>query len=404
MINELQPEFLAMHSLNAYTMFNSSNRSVMFGNHFAQRLVIEEPDDMYVQTGVCHDFAKYTFSTKIPCNARIIRVIDRYPQGIGQDSLSFNPETLVIYEDAETGIIDYVSIEYYKSYHQFFGFKNKLNKKNMAKVYPGAHVPANTILADTPSVSENGSFDFGLNLNVALASLPGVAEDGVIICEDVLPKMRFRVYERRVVSYGKETFPLNMYGHKDLLKTFPDIGDTIREDGLLMMLREYCPELGPVDMSVLDIMEPQHNFDRATYVRGGDEKTGNVGRVVDIKVYGNTMQNKQLPETMLPQVSKYKNALVRFHQEIINTVDNLGIERKKKFGVNNVKTSRKLHRLLVESYAVVGASKPGETQKIGMFYRKEPLDEVRIEFVIEYIMQPGIGYKVTDINGKILPL
>lgn len=399
MINELQPELLAMHALNPYAMFNSSSRSVMFGNHFAQRLVIEEPDDMYVQSGVCHDFAKYTFSTKIPCNARIIRVIDRYPQGIGQDALPFNPETLVIYEEAETGIIDYVSIEYFKSYHQFFGFKNKPVAENMAKVYPGAHIPANTILANSPSVSENGSFDFGLNLNVAMMSLPGVAEDGVIICEDVLPKMKFRIYERRTVGFGKETFPLNIHGHKDHYKGFPDIGDWMREDGLLMMLREYCPELGPVDMSALDVTEPQYNFDRATYVRGGDKKTGNIGRVVDIKVYGNTMQNKQLPEAMSAQINRYKNALVRFHQDILTSIDNLGIERKKKFGVNNVKTSRKLHRLLVESRAVVGAGKPGDGQKVGMFYRKEPLDEVRIEFVIEYIMQPGIGFKVTDIHG-----
>lgn len=391
-VNELQPEFLGIQALNFAAKHNSSSRAVMFANHFAQRLVVSGCNQKRIQTGIEQEFSKYTFSVKMPEDGQIIKIIQRYPKGIGENSLNFNPETIVIYENDRTKEIDYFSIPYYASYHQFFGFKYEF-KDTINKLKPSAFIAKETIFADSPAVSDHGGYCYGVSLNMAFMSIPSVSEDAVTISRDVLDKFKFRIYETRVVEFGSSDFPLNLYGKLEKYQPFPEIGEYIREDGVLMMLRPYDNDLMPVSMSVYDTMEPDFTFDKAVYVRGGK------GRVVDIKVIRNNSVSRNLPEKMCAYIDKYARAYKNFHQEIINTEINLRNERRKKFGENKLRLSPRLHRLTVESLGVTNYNEAKIKHGLNLLYRKNPIDEYRIEFVIEYEMTPTIGYKLTDSQG-----
>lgn len=390
--NQLHPEMLGIHALNFAARHNSSSRSTMFSSHFSQRLVINGATESRIQTGMEQEFSKYTFAVKMPENGQIIKVIDRYPRGIGEDSLKFNPETIVIYENDETKEIDYFSIPRYCSHHQFFGFEYKLkDTTNLLK--PAAFIGKDTVFADSPAVSENNGYMYGIELNVAFMSVPSVSEDGVMVSEDVLDKLKFKIFETRVVEFGAGQFPLNLYGNKDNYKPFPDIGDHIREDGVLMMLRTYDNDLMPVEMSIYDTQEPDFTFDKGVYVRGGE------GRVIDIKVTCNNNPVRQLPTAMCSHVDKYSRALQKFYQEIIATEEKLRYERKKKFGEGKLKLSPKFHRLIVESLAMTNHNQSKMKHNLNLLYRKAPIDEYRVEFVIEYELRPTIGNKITDKHG-----
>ena len=389
---ELEPELLSVHALSSFAMHDSGSRSTMFSNHISQRIVIKGATEKTIQTGVEREFAKHTFSIKMPANGQIIKVIHRYPKGIDQDSLRFNPETIVIYENDETKEIDYFSIPHFASYHQFFGFTYAI-KDAASQLKPGAYIAKDTIFADSPSVSENNGYMYGTDMNVAFMSLPSVSEDGIMISKDALEKLKFDIFETRIVECGAGHFPLNLYGTKDVYKPFPDIGDYIREDGVLMMMRTYDNDLMPVEMSIYDTMEPDFIFDKGVYVRGGK------GRVVDIKVVSNNNPNKQLPETMCEHLEKYQRALIRFHSEIVDTEKKLRFERKRKFGESKLKLSPRLHRLMVESLAVTNHDSAKIKHGLNLLYRKAPIDEYRIEFVIEYEMTPTDAFKLTDTHG-----
>jgi hypothetical protein len=56
-----------------------------------------------------------------------------------------------------------------------------------------------------------------------------------------------------------------------------------------------------------------------------------------------------------------------------------------------------LHRFVVECLAV---TKEGKGVRIQKTYRQESLDVHRVEFVIEYDIVPGVGFKITDLFGK----
>lgn len=390
--NELHTELLSIHALNAFSQFNSSSRSTMFAAHISQRLVTEYSDEKIIQTGVEQEFGKYTFNVKMPEDGKIIKIIPRYPAGVDSNSLNFNPETLVIYEKDDTKELDYFTIPYHVSYHQYFGYRYDV-KPNINKIKPGAYIEKDTVFADSPNVGENSNYKFGLNANVAFMSLPSVSEDGFMVSRDYLNKLKFRVYEKRTVEFGSNNFPLNMYGTEQNYKSFPDIGDPIRDDGILMMLRSYDNDLMPIEMSTKDTMEPDFIFDKAVYARGGK------GRVVDIKVISNNTPNKQLPEAMCSHIAKYERALLKFYNEIIQTEEQIRHERRRKYNDNNVKLSPKLHKLIVESLAITNFNGERLKQTLTLLHRKNPVDEYMIEFTIEYIIEPNIGFKLTDCHG-----
>lgn len=389
--NELTEEMYGIHSSNFASPHISSSRAQMYGSHFSQKLVFDGMEEKWIQNIEC-ELAKYTFSVKMPANGKILRVIDRFPRGIDIDNIPFNPETVVIYENDETGEIDYFTVPYHASYHQFFGFKYE-HKSTLNDLRPNAYIPKGTIFADSPGVVEHGSYKYGINLNTAFMSVPSVSEDGIMISEDVLDKLKFRIYETRVVEFGSNSFPLNLYGNIDFYKPFPECGDYIREDGVLMMLRTYDDDLMPVEMSIYDTMEPDFVFDKGIYVRGGK------GKVIDIRVISNNVQNPKLPKGMGAHIEKYERALVKFHQTIIETEERLRYEQKRKFGEFYSQLSPKFQRLWVESLAIVNKHSNRAKQNLNLLYRKAPIDEYRVEFVIEYEITPNIGFKLTDQHG-----
>ena len=68
------------------------------------------------------------------------------------------------------------------------------------------------------------------------------------------------------------------------------------------------------------------------------------------------------------------------------------------------KTGRiKLHRLLVEARALTNNQHPRyadrRDNKLNIVYKKEPLDDYRVTFVVEYDITPSVGFKMTGSYG-----
>lgn len=394
-VNELRTELLSITSFNSFAKHNSASRSTMFTGQISQHLVIKDLQEKIIQSGIEHEFANHTFSLKMPANGRIIKLIHRYPIGIDKNSLPYSPETLVIYENEETNEVDCFNLPRHASYHQFFGFEYK-DKEAIKQIIPGSYIAKNTVFSDTPGVSENNIYMYGTNLNTAFMSVPSVSEDGVMISDDVLDRLKFKIFETRTVSFGSTSFPLNIYGTLQEYKPFPEIGTylkQVRNDGILMMLRDYKPEFSPVNLSLYDVQEPDFMFDRGVYVRGGN------GRVVDIEVIKSHDPRTQLPEEMRGYIDKYHNAYIKFYEEILETEQKLRSESRRKYGINNLRLSPKFHNLVVKAMAITNHPLPKETKILNLQYRRAPVDEYMINFTIEYEMKPNLGSKVTDQSG-----
>lgn len=391
--SELRRDLLSTMGLNPFVGHNSSPRAQMYASHLGQKLVIKNPSRKRIKTGMEYEFGKYTFSVKTDTDINVIKTIERYRKTLDRDSIRENPETVVIYEEKDTNRIGIINLKNHQSYHQHFGFEYK-ETPAIAKLYRGADIPAGTILQDSPAVAPDGDYMYGRELNMAFMSHPSVSEDGIMICEDVLDHFKFKTYETRVVEWGNKKFPLNLYGNHEEYKPFPDIGEYVRDDNLLMVTRTYEENLSPVEMSIHDVMIPDFIGDKCVYANGGG------GKIIDIKVYTCDSTLFEKYSNMDTQVQKYLQATKRFHQSIVHEWERLKKERG-----NNLQLTPRFQRQIVESLAYIDYETPNRNQdgksnpKISKEYRKSPIDHYRVEFTIEYETKPSKGFKFTDEFG-----
>lgn len=382
--NELHPILMGTGAISVMKSNNSSPRAQMAINHTGQALVIEGCTPRRLHTGIEREFGKYTFNVKMPVDGKILKVLNKYKQTIGMDSISENPLTLIIYEDVYTKEVGIIEIKRFHCQHQYFGFNYVITEEGH-KISQGSFVKKGTVLADSPSIDELKNWRYGIETNVAMMSVPSVIEDGVVVRRGFLEKLKTKGYETRTESFGKKRYPLNLYGTKDHYKPFPDIGDRIRDDGLLMAFREYDDILGALDMIPEALMQPDYMYDKLIYAKNG-------GKVIDIQVYHDINSGfYPTPENMVAQVDKYNTAARYFYQSIID-------EHKRLKDPLNI--TPQFHRLLVEAYSFVNdQGNPKAQGKINYTYKRTPLDDYRVEISFEYDITPNIGFKITGTNG-----
>lgn len=390
MVNELRPELLGLHALNPLAYTNSASRSCMFASHFTQHLVTNGMQERILYSGLEQEMAKYTLGIRMPANGKIIEVIPRYPPGVGQGSIAMNPEFLVVYENQETGEIDCFNVPMYRSFHQYFGWPC-VPKEGMEQLRPGANIRKDTVFVDTPGVKDGNSYMCGRNVPVAYMSIPSVSEDGIAVERKELENWKYRLYDVRSVSWGRDHFPVNIYG-KD--KPFPDIGEMVHESGLLMALRPYDPDMFAIDMSNANMEKLDYVFDKQTYARPGK------GRVIDIEILSNNLPIRNTPLGMSAHADKYVRALQRYYQTVIQVEERLRYERKKKYGVANLNISPRFNKVLVRAMAITNHHAERIKQNLTLIHRKEKIDEYFAKFVIEYEFTPGMGDKLSNYSGS----
>lgn len=386
--NQLHPELLGVNATNPWMKNDSSSRMQMFAGHISQAQVIKGATPRRCFTGVEPEFGKYTFSKRFPVNASVIKIIDKYRPKVGQGRIKENPTTFVFYENAESPMreIEVMVLERHHVLHQHFGFKYKFNSDVVTRLTSGANFPAGTIVADSPNVDSQGNYCYGIEANIAYCSIPGVIEDGIIVSESFIDKITAKGFESRVESWGKNYYPLNLYGDENNYKPFPDIGERIRDDGLLFALRKYDDLLGPVEMTPKALMEPDYTHDRLIYAVPN-------GKVIDINVHHNDSgKYPPTPVGMEAQTQKYYSATVEFYNEVLSFYRELKKKRR-----DDLRISPEFHRLLVEA---TGYVHDNNRVRISKTYRRNPLDDWRVEVTFEYDVVPNVGYKLSGQHGN----
>lgn len=376
--------------LNSWAACDSSSRQAMFANHLGQILVTNGATLRYNLTGAEMGYADATFKVEFPCAARILKVIKKYRGGITQGSIDakFNPETIVIYENldvAQQGGVELgmLSIPAYHSTHQKFGFKYKPTRFSQM-LTPNEIIPPGTVVAQSPNVTEEGLWKYGRETNVVLLSMPQCIEDGIVISRSFAEANKITSIETHILSWGKRSYPLNIYGDENDYRILPEVGETVREDRLLFALRDYDERLACVDMTNESLREPDPVHDNLIYVPANS-------RIVDIRIMCANSSQAFTADEMLTQPRRYEEAQRRFYTEIVETIREFETRRR----IRNVPVSRELHRLLVEAIREVGDIPTNSVRT----YRAVPLDEWSVEVTIATTITPDVGFKFTDCHG-----
>lgn len=383
--NRMDRRLMGVNGLNFADGMDSSPRKQMFSSHIGQCLVVKGATERFIQTGMERQYAKTTFSVKMPVDGTILKVIHRYQETMGESIQ--NSEDILIYEEEGTQEIGLIRLPRFFSDQTYFGFE--YNRRRISKmISAGMPIAKGTILLDSPAVTETGDYKFGVETKVAYMSHPAVSEDGIMVSRDFLKKFAFDKFERREVEWGSRYIALNLYGDEFNYKPFPDIGQQVRPDGLLMAFRKIDTALAPVEWSIKDLMEVDFNHDRRVYADGAG------GTVVDIKIIHDDYNNSNTPEAFEAQAMRYHRTTQRFYKEVVDFVKSIEVKRQ-----GALTLSKPLHQLCVEAHAMLDNRANGAQERRVLLHRKNPLDDWRAEFVIKYEIIPDIGNKVTDCHG-----
>lgn len=398
-VNEYDPRLIGIGAINPWLNHISSPRVQMLNSQLQQVLDVADATDRRCFVGLESKFGEHTFGIRVPKECDVLRIIPRFANRIGDDQIPHNPTSYVIVEyDKKTSSglnvreLDCIELPSYQVMHQNFGRKYRyLYSEKDLENQP--RLQDDEPIAVSPSISENGSYRFGMETNVAMMSIPQVIEDGVVASKSFCERAKTTGVATYEISFGKRDIPLNIYGDFDQYKIFPEIGEKVRDDGVIMALRRHDDLFAPGSQSYAHLQQPDSKYDRLFYSTPGAE-------VIDVRVqhdarYMNaTSRSKINPNTPIgvaDQADKYWRADVRFYRTILD------IYRRYRNNNPDLHISRRFHRLIVEAMAMtsIGPNEP----RIAMTHRDEEIDEWRVVITVKHTITPTHAFKISGLHG-----
>lgn len=397
---EIKPEFVGISAVNSFIANVSSPRAVMDANHFSAHLPLLNPETKFILSGIEFELAKYIDHVKSPDSDCVAKgIIPMYIE-LGLDKVpSFT--VFVEYEENDKIWLDYIEIPKYIVNHSFFGYPLGISEALMSLTY-NSIIPKETILAKAKSYNEKKhTYDFGVKANVAFMSVPGVAEDGFVVSRSFVEKLKFTSILKRDIYISQDVIPINLYGDDTKFKFIPDIGEMVEEDGLLCALRPRKDFFSISDLNNRNIREPDMTFDLLTYVNPNS-------KVIDIRVYRGNYHKKEHTDPITEQLDFYAELYRKYIKRVISTYENYKKEVKIRFGKDDaISLTPQMHRFISDCY--IKETIFNNTKAYKLSYRKQPIDQYRVEITTMNVITPNIGYKLTDLHAakgvicRILP-
>lgn len=388
MTNELDPRLLGIASTNPFDQHVSGSRKQMYHTHLGQALLTTGLTRRRIQSGMEREYGKYTFDIRMPCDAEIKKILHQYSPRHTQGQIRENPETLIIYRDYDTEEYGCLSIPKNHVIDKDFGFNYILTPEGI-KLTSGSFVEKDTVLAHSPAITEDGDYMLGRQSQVAFMSVPAVIEDGVVASESFCKNNQIRAYGKRHLTWGQIGYPLDLYGHtsKDgQYRPFPNIGDTIREDGLLFARRNYDDFLAPVEMTKDALRRPDYIYDHLIYGVPG-------AKIVDVQVHRSYKGHPKTPKGMEEQAQMYLDENTAFQRELVNFHSQIQRENR-----GNVKLSPELNRRLYQCEQNPEIN--SDAANVSLRAKTNKLDEWYVTIIFEYMLTPTIGFKLTGTSGN----
>jgi len=383
---EIRHEFLGASADNSFIANVSSPRGVMHSSHFAGHLSLLNPESRMIVSGIEYELGKTINDVRVDNDCIVKGVLPMY-QGAGKES----PTTLVFVEFMRDDqlFLDYIEVPVYRSQHNYFGYQ-LTQTEIMADLSYNAPLSKGEILAKTNSYGREGDYMAGLNAQTIFMSHPSVAEDGVVISQSFARRAASESYLKRVINITRNTIPLNINGRDGVYRFLPDIGEKVREDGLLCATRDRNDWFSVSDMNDINLSEEDPTFDSLTYVNPHSE-------VVSITVLKGNNGKTEFSPHITAQLDHYAAMLINYYQQVLRIYENIMAEKKSMYGsVAGVRMTPRLSRFMTDCAIKVEMSVNPRNK---MSYRKVPIDQYRIEIITKSMVVPNLGHKLSDYHA-----
>lgn len=380
----MRPEYLgAQGLLGPYIQYCSSQRNTMFSSNLAQALIIDGCEHPFISTGYESIFGKYEFdNASREQDAIIIAIIPKFKMTQWNSDSTTIPTHTVIYIGQDDNKVHYVDISNYTMLHDGFGYMNTpLNTHNLTV---NNYIPKDMKFATAPN--HDGEFYcMGTNANVVFLSEWGVTEDAFIISESFAKKGENMAICQLKLNISEDDVPLNLYGDDTFYKAFPDIGETVRDDGVLIALRGRNKTTFVSDMTNNALQNIEYLHDKAHNAPPG-------ATIIDVDVYINfdALRNLRGKESVYSQLMKYREQHGYYWQSIIEAWEKVTAEGYELGSEFNTLVARCLGMSAPRKY--VG-------RRLQLIDKREPVEFISVVITYGYKRGVTLGSKLTGREG-----
>ena len=221
--------------LNPFATTNSSPRLDMFRSHLSQAVAVDGAEYPMISSGKEREYRNFEMQEGAlhrDGDGYILKAIDKFVDSLDRVN---NPVTTVIYKDLDNLQNDYFDIAKYKHYNNKFGFKNKIVNDEL--IAEGSFIKKDIPFSTSPMI--NGEqYNLGVNANTVYMTSTDIIEDSMVISRSLGDKLSTVEIDTISFYIPKDSLPINLYGDEYEYKFIPDIGEHIREDGILCAFKK----------------------------------------------------------------------------------------------------------------------------------------------------------------------
>lgn len=305
-------DFLAEGLLAPFNNQTDANRMQMFNSHSGQLIQLKESEFPLVFTGFENQIGNY--STGYKYNETDKLVIKKF---VKNDHTYF-----LLVQDIKTKEYDIIERKEAEVLTEYFGYKN--DNSVLDSINEGDLIEGDTVLSHDMNYDDELNFKYGKNLNVAYISYKAYTnEDSLVVSESTAKAMSSYFCQEIEVNINTNDILLNMYGDEGNYQTFPKIGDTVREDGILLAMRRI--NFNDIINKLRDDQLTKNlEDDRIIFADHG-------AKVIDIDIFSNNSIDNLKKETYNCQVYEEYSKLKEFYADVVKTLKPILEKKNVKF-------------------------------------------------------------------------
>ena len=357
----------------------SSQRALMQANAIVQAEVLEGNECSRIQTGFETKYGRYQFDeSRRDQDIQILEVIPKFRISVKNDGTLENPTLTVIYLGADDNRIGYFNVNTYTFLHSGFGYMN--NMLNQFQLQKGNFIPKETKFISAPN-HDGDIYNLGTMANCCYIPMWDTTDDAFIISETLAKKCTHTVMDEMIINIRPDSIPLNLYGNDEIYQCMPNIGEEIRNDGILMAFRQKTDSSFLTDLTASALCEPEYLHDDIFKAPPG-------AKILDIQLFTNQKIYLNL-DGPYQQLMDYQDQHNRYYADIIDAYENLTREGYK---------CRPEFANLVTKCKGLCYTRGGKSMIL--MDKKEPIDFIRIKITYAFKQAANIGSKLTGIEGS----
>lgn len=359
---------------------SSSQRVLMFGSNLPQAVIVDGAEVARIQSGYETKYGRYCIDPAArDHDVQVLQVIPKLTKLSNENGqIIRNPETTVVYLDLVDQTVGYFTVPDYVLLHSGFGYHTK--KHNLHELVPNNVIPKDMKFVEAPN-HEGDLYKLGVNANVCYVPLWETTDDAFIISKRFQEKLRHTAVDQRVITIDADHIPLNLYGDEANYKIFPDIGEKVRDDGVILGIREYTVNSLLSDVTS-DSLRSWGLHDDVYVAPAG-------ATVLDVSVYTAKSKYATLKSiSTYNQIMRYQDSLDAYYTAVIRCYDKCVAE--------GMAISPDFSQLVVSAKSKSYAS---AYRDLILCNKKDPVELIYLIITYSSTVDISRGFKLTSREG-----